>query len=123
MPWFLLITTNSPNRYKQDHVRQETSANSDKMLVNCHKALHHFFFFNQVFSLSLALACKYFHGRDQASATIRNSQGAFYNVHVQEALHRQEYRGSAGEYQADEQAGVAWLRDRKSTRLNSSHNA
>lgn len=88
MPWFLLITTNSPNRYKQDHVRQETSANSDKMLVNCHKALHHFFFFNQVFSLSLALDCKYFHGRDQASATIRNSQGAFYNVHVQEALHK-----------------------------------
>src|SRR5574338_121812 len=32
-------------------------------------------------------------------------------------------RGSAGEYQADEPAGVARLswRDRKSTRLNSSH--
>lgn len=89
MPWFLLITTNSPNRYKQDHVRQETYANSDKMLANCHKALHHLFFFlNQVFSRSLPLDCKYFHGRDQASATIRKSQGAFYNVHVQEALYK-----------------------------------
>ena len=47
-----------------------------------------FFFFNQVFSLSLALDCKHFHGRDHASATIRNSQGAFYNVHVQEALYK-----------------------------------
>lgn len=50
---------------------------------------HHItFFFNQVFSRSLPLDCKYVHGRDQASATIRNSQGAFYNVHVQEALYK-----------------------------------
>lgn len=65
-----------------------TSANSDKMLANCHKALHHFFFFNQVFSLSLPLDDKYFYGRDQAFTTIRSSQGAFYNVHVQEALYK-----------------------------------
>ena len=38
-------------------------------------------------------------------------------------MSRQVSRGSVGEYQADEQAGVARLRsqDRKSTRLNSSH--
>ena len=40
-------------------------------------------------------------------------------------MSRQLSRGSAGEYQADEQVGVARLRwrvsDRKSTRLNSSH--
>ena len=59
------------------------------MLANCHKALNHFFFFfNQVFSLSLPLDDKYFYGRDQAFTTIRSSQGAFYNVHVQEALYK-----------------------------------
>src|SRR5574337_1472636 len=44
-------------------------------------------------------------------------------------MSRQGLRGSAGEYQADERAGVAGLswrvsgRDRKSTRLNSSHHS
>ena len=37
-------------------------------------------------------------------------------LEIMQQMSRQEYRGSAGEYQADEQAGVARLRWRVSGR-------
>lgn len=63
----------------QDHVEQETFANSNKMLAHSHKALH-IFVICWVFSLFLSLDSKSTDGRDQVSTIISNLQGAFYNV-------------------------------------------